>query len=705
MHMVLSKGAAIGQAPVSEDIFGGNLLFDRDRLDGTFNQIVDDLGVTGLRYPGGGLAEHRDPETGAFLFDVTRPDTTDLNGSSVMAVSEFIAYATANDLDMSFVIPTSETYGQNYRMVFGDPSWSAPMEDGVPVPLLGIRQDRYDAILAYARDLIDGRYGEIDGAILEIGNEFYSPGNMSPAIADAIPDGTWIRHTAESYGIVASSLAKDISEYATAAGKRHLIEIHVQAGRSELGDTHDKASERNSAILAQFDEGELAAVDGVISHFYPRSHAMIDHDDPAGMSDIKNARAGYIDAWEAAAGRDLTFNVSEWNVGSPHGVDGMKQVAVLAEFFEFFQHHDVDVASIWALQQRTQNDLSGDEGIGILTVAGEFFQIMGRSIVGKTLHESAEGTDGLRTYLWADAWDNVTVVLVNDTDATRAQAFDIGALATAGERIALSRLSAWADPSREDAHARPDAVAMLSVEGMAAPSGALTLDFAPGEVIVLTVARTEGFDIQSDLSVRAEHGTTGAESFTASRFDDVIAMGAGEDTVHGGDGDDLLRGGAGDDILDGGAGADTLHGGDGDDTLIGGGGLDEMWGGAGADTFVFDTVEEALAAAPRIMDFSAGTDRLVLRDGSEVAPVAPEPLEPVELLEPPLQQDAFDFIPMIGSPVRDVRMVAPAAQIAQCHMPPSEAAPLPAWRMAQSDPEPSSTQVDMMVDGPDVFLL
>ena len=72
---------------------------------------------------------------------------------------------------------------------------------------------------------------------------------------------------------------------------------------------------------------------------------------------------------------------------------------------------------------------------------------------------------------------------------------------------------------------------------------------------------------------------------SASRGDDWIVGGAGNDDLDGGRGDDWIAGGDGDDIITGGRGsnADRLFGGAGDDNLIGRSGDDILNGGAGND--------------------------------------------------------------------------------------------------------------------------
>ncbi|MEM7489076.1 MAG: type I secretion protein, partial [Pseudomonadota bacterium] len=53
---------------ITGGFFGGNFLANRDQIgeDGTTDELIAELGVTSLRYPGGSLTEH--------YFDISNPD-------------------------------------------------------------------------------------------------------------------------------------------------------------------------------------------------------------------------------------------------------------------------------------------------------------------------------------------------------------------------------------------------------------------------------------------------------------------------------------------------------------------------------------------------------------------------------------------------------------------------------------------------------
>jgi len=76
-------------------------------------------------------------------------------------------------------------------------------------------------------------------------------------------------------------------------------------------------------------------------------------------------------------------------------------------------------------------------------------------------------------------------------------------------------------------------------------------------------------------------------------------------TVYG----DNITGNSAANLLYGGRGADTISGGDGGDLIWGGDGNDTLTGGTGMDGFV---IEREAGAVDTVMDFVAGTDRIVL---------------------------------------------------------------------------------------------
>ncbi len=106
----------------------------------------------------------------------------------------------------------------------------------------------------------------------------------------------------------------------------------------------------------------------------------------------------------------------------------------------------------------------------------------------------------------------------------------------------------------------------------------------------------------------------GASYSLSANVETLLLTGASVKTGIGNLLDNTIIGNDGVNALWGKDGNDTLDGGGGNDVLIGGAGKDVLIGGAGADQFRFLTPSDSTVAAPdRIMDFTAGQDRIDLR--------------------------------------------------------------------------------------------
>ena len=90
----------------TQDNFGGNFLFHRDTLDGdqSYRQLVQDLGVETVRFPGGSVTEE--------YFDISNPNSSSginpENGEPVNLIPLNDWLTTAGELGISttVVIPT-----------------------------------------------------------------------------------------------------------------------------------------------------------------------------------------------------------------------------------------------------------------------------------------------------------------------------------------------------------------------------------------------------------------------------------------------------------------------------------------------------------------------------------------------------------------------------------------------------------------------
>lgn len=127
-----------------------------------------------------------------------------------------------------------------------------------------------------------------------------------------------------------------------------------------------------------------------------------------------------------------------------------------------------------------------------------------------------------------------------------------------------------------------------------------------------TLSLTKPLDDWLDLT-----GTSAAENFGGSIFDDTIAAGGGNDNVSGGGaGRDDLDGGTGDDTVSGGVDNDLLRGGTGNDFLFGGDDKDTIRGDEGNDSMRGDAGDDSILGGTGADTIDAGTGRSTIDGGT-----------------------------------------------------------------------------------------
>lgn len=101
---------------------------------------------------------------------------------------------------------------------------------------------------------------------------------------------------------------------------------------------------------------------------------------------------------------------------------------------------------------------------------------------------------------------------------------------------------------------------------------------------------------------------------------DFVDAGDGNDTIFGGGGDDTFYGGNGNDYIEGGTGNDTIQGDSGNDTIYGGNGSDYILGGEGNDTIDGGAHADTILAGDGddVVVGGFGKDIVYLGDGNDV---------------------------------------------------------------------------------------
>ncbi len=612
---------------ISTEFFGGNMLFDRDRVGetGTYDEKAAALNLGLIRYPGGNVSE--------IFFDIANPDKTiEENGHSgtLMTLTEFIAYINDIDAAAAFVAPT------------------VPFMDGLATGQMTVAEVKSE-IRAFLTELKAGVYGDPSNIKhIEIGNEYYG--------YDKHFDWSAIDQYIEIAPIWAAEIRNVFGDD---------LNIGVQGGINRA---------QNEMLIETFkDKGDL--VDSVIFHSYPWDLGQ------AYSRDVW--KTNLSNAWEKAGISETVF-MSEWGVsnmrysgGQELGLDqiedGLARGIAMVEIAALQIKSGVDFATVWPVQQNTRGDLAGNEGQTAensahflsedgLTVAGEAFQMMSEILPGMRMLDmgGAIDLDGKRekdryapellvrgfeddekivTFVsaWAIEQDlgEATLNLALGSDIA---SYDIATLTVAGDEYTNPN----ADPvTYEETGLVPAGERSISFsrdyelkrlvlhktdagETGAGRSGGDFRDIAP------TLVGDNSSDLlKGDDAADGVFGNGGDDILFGFGAGDLLKGGAGADRLHGGDGFDFLDGGAGvdslfsgrgsdslaggreEDFLKGQLGEDTLIGGAGDDTLMGGGQADKLLGGGGADLMKG-------GAGADLINGGGGADRLFGNGGGDV---------------------------------------------------------------------------------------
>ncbi|MFP4327633.1 MAG: type I secretion protein [Paracoccaceae bacterium] len=451
---------------IPDQLFGGNVLAPRDRLDedATFPEIVDQLGVDEVRYPGGALSEA--------LFDIGDPDrrsvTDPESGDEVeiLPISDFMQWSEDNDKAVTLVIPT-RTY------------LSEDTDDN------GERFAQIDEpeLRGFLRDVLDGTYGAPELQALEIGNEYWGSGEMSSL----------------EYGRVASRMAEIIDEEISThpdAEQFAETDILVQVGKnnnfadlSEQYEDYDDPREAlaaieedyglnlpearftyesgevawpriaNELILSEFDtESEREAIDAVVSHVYSRAPA-----EPGS----RTYEMDLVDStWEREF-PDIERYATEWNVSADtalydRGEDyGLQQAHEMLNIVEVMGVSDVTAAHAWPLQQNTANTLGGEVGETELTPGGAMFSLMQEALPGTRVVDLDPGSreteardEGIDAHLFAGS-DRLVMYLASTSDDPEDTVVDMSNLVSDPGTLTATRLGVREGDDPGSTEARP----------------------------------------------------------------------------------------------------------------------------------------------------------------------------------------------------------------------------------------------------------
>ncbi|MEM7190426.1 MAG: hypothetical protein AAF439_12510 [Pseudomonadota bacterium] len=334
-------------AVVTDGHFGANYLFNRESFneqigDGAFDETIETLGVSHVRYPGGTIAETQ--------FDLSAPDntlqTTNLITGAAISntaqhrltpLSEFMAAAVGGGLKVTIVLPTARYLDD---ILAGGTA----------------RQAIEAEVKAFIATLMTmPGAGQIE--LLEIGNEYATLG-LTPA----------------EYGRIADAMIPWVAEALAAAPCADpAIALQLSPKSARVEETMQ--------ILQKLSDPARAAVDAVIIHNYRPT--------PWDEAATTAGKFDHAAAAEQFLGRELLVAVTEWNVGNASPNDGLLQGAGLLEMFHQHATSGVDLAHVWPILENNSTRLAADVtdpgSAADLIIGGEIFRQMSQSLRGAQL--------------------------------------------------------------------------------------------------------------------------------------------------------------------------------------------------------------------------------------------------------------------------------------------------------------------------------
>lgn len=380
---------------VHNGIFGGNFLFHKNSIsnDGSFDEAADQIGVEGLRYPGGAISE--------VLFDIRNPDSPTaidpVSGDvvSVTPISDFLEFAIETDRPVTIVIPTRK--------------FLTSEEDA-----LGHRYEAVDEELlrTFVSDVLNGVYGAAKIEAFEIGNEYWGIGDfeqgsmttleyarVSSKMAEILDETIATLGSGQDPSVLVqigsnnrdANLRGDYEEYATPQEKVAALEADYQLKFSGnviyKGGDLDWDRIANEILINEYqNDGTLEAVDGIAFHVYSRAPV------------IESSRYRHFDTIEETwnqLDKDFELWITEWNQKSktnaldPEEDFGLKAAHELIDRVGVFAEEDVTGAHIWAVQHNTKTALTepqADPNLeATMNPTGEIFCMMQEHLPGTRL--------------------------------------------------------------------------------------------------------------------------------------------------------------------------------------------------------------------------------------------------------------------------------------------------------------------------------
>jgi len=572
---------------VSENMFGGNFLFNRNSLE-RYDEVNEIIPISGLRYPGGAIAER--------YFDITNPDAIPpdfdtLGQERFTSLSEFLSYCNETGCKPTIVLPTRVSLDGNRE----------------------VDQQYIDDIKIFVRETMlrtseDGEFSNVDVYAFELGNEYW--GNDLSSI---------------EYGQIANEMSKAVqevlAEFALEQDAQPIIMVQMGnpvAGRldydpggilynlrpgteesSSLGLTEDSFDESgelkwsvkinlaNHAIIDQLDDTARVAIDGLVEHYY---YGRANHELPEYFADSLQVRSidMKLNVWRDAGFEHEGLHLTEWNIqGQNYDHLGMVGAGVKVAQMSYMIQLGAESAFSWPHQHNTPNDLAGSfDSHPELSAIGGAMSLMANYLPGTQFLENGFSHPDLSLFTYGSETETFGFLISRSEETIEAN-LDLSELIYDGATVHVTSLYVESDglhwvPNRGrievEEYRDHDALAVFEDYEISydAQTG-MPFSLRPYELIFFR------YEIAEAQAGRLITGTPGNDLLRGGIGDDTIRGYAGNDTIFGEAGDNNISGGDGHDLIYGGSGDDTISGGSGNDTIHGGGGSNFLNGGRGND--------------------------------------------------------------------------------------------------------------------------
>lgn len=664
MPITITVDRSSAPVEVRADMFGANLLGTTNEVNGVpteeYQNAIDQLGSTRLRYPGGRAASENIIE-----LDRSESGTDQLRED----LRNYLDWVKDTDNRTTLVVPALtpehanqqnvrdwanlvlEYMGDKARLIVGYEIGNEHWQH--------IDETEYGAL---ARDIANGlSQASIDGFQPEIwvqsanitgkGSNYKGGKNGSISDADAIAAMQhWDsddRPNDWSDSQSASDYFRSLSGY-----ERRIVKANL-----ELMEQLD--ADRDITNGFQFNQGSQA-IDGVIAHYYFDDEVEgYDLNADSSRSELK-----YLDlrlsVWEGMIPKDFDKQLTEWNVEIGHwSFLGLRAAGAIIEQFHSMVEMGVDGADFWTIRHNTASAIAGgnnDAGPVKLTPAGVALSLMTESLKpenGRKMYSVELGgfdPKQLEVNAFTNGYKSVIYVTSHSETFGREFELDLSNLAQvatswSGRRISLdaSTSDGLSDNAAYDADGNlvsrnprrtidqseldelrarlgdawdeslvkivngsiktylPQAQDILVRPGVSRPTSLNDFYFATETDVTGLLTSVSQSDLGQSVS---------ALKATLNPYEVLEITIVHENVISGTNSSEILQGGDGEDDFNGSGGDDRLSGFAGNDSLVGGNGNDTVFGGQNDDTL------EGMAGADRLYGGS-GNDRLLGGDGDD----------------------------------------------------------------------------------------